>query len=166
MCNAQKFLFEFCFTHNFRHILMSVLWVSLLYLLAFSTEALLFQLLYAADEEEFLLNSLTKNHQDEIHLQFFTKIVVERGTWIYYFTWWCRKCLPSFFKFKFKTLRAFVRQEWDSIICCNYKPQGQFLDKKAKCFEILAEKRQFWKLWLILTAEHCVSSWLPKNFYH
>ena len=56
----QRFQFEFCFTHNFRHILMSVLWVSLLYLLAFSTEALLFQLLYAADEEEFLLNSLTK----------------------------------------------------------------------------------------------------------
>ena len=54
--------------------------MSLLYLLAFSTEALLFQLLYAADEEEFLLNSLTKNHQDEIYLQFFTKIVVERGT--------------------------------------------------------------------------------------
>ena len=54
--------------------------MSLLYLLVFSTEVLLFQLLYAADEEEFLLNSLTKNHQDEIHLQFFTKIVVERGT--------------------------------------------------------------------------------------
>ena len=57
-----------------------------------------------------------------------------------------------------------MRQEWDSIICCNYKPQGQVLSKKAKSFEILAEKRQFWKLWLILTAHYCISSWQPKNF--
>ena len=64
----------------------------------------------------------------------------------------------------FKTLRAFVRQEWDSIICCNHKPQAQVLCKKAKSYEILAEKRQFWKLWLILTAEHCISSWQPKDY--
>ena len=56
-----------------------------------------------------------------------------------------------------------MRQEWDSIICCDYKPQRQVLGKNAKRFDILAEKRQFWQHWLILMADYCISSWQPKK---